>query len=214
MKILVADDHPFFREGFGNALTDLQAGIVITEADSGEAALEAVQQGGFDLVFLDLLMPGMHGFECIDKMKAAFPELRVVVVSGLEQPKDIQNAFRHGATGYLPKTLHGDVMRNALRLVLAGGTYLPPAALKGAEKTSAGFGGCTPETLADGIGKLTPRQHEVFTRLGEGKSNREIAAELGLSVSTVKIYVTGVLKALQISNRTQAGILASKKTGP
>jgi len=101
-------------------------------------------------------------------------------------------------------------MINALRLILAGGTYLPPAALKDGGKASASFNNCLPNALGETLDKLTPRQRDVFVRLGQGKSNREIADDLGLSVSTIKIYVTGLLKALQFSNRTQAGILASK----
>lgn len=212
MKILLADDHPFFREGFRQALISLQADIDVAQADSCETAMQTIEKEKIDLIFMDLLMPGMQGLECIEKAKQAFPELRVVVVSALEDPNDIQQAFHHGATGYLPKTLEGEVMMNALRLILAGGTYLPPAALEKGKKTAAPFNGCVPDALGNTLGKLTPRQQEVFAKLGEGKSNRQIADELGLSVSTIKIYVTGVLKALQISNRTQAGILASKKT--
>ena len=106
--------------------------------------------------------------------------------------------------------MKGDVMINALRLILAGGTYLPPAALQDRGKASTSFNNCVPSALTETLEKLTPRQRDVFSRLGQGKSNREIADDLGLSVSTIKIYVTGVLKALQMSNRTQAGILASK----
>ena len=173
--------------------------------------MQAITEDNLQIVFLDIQMEeSISGCECIQKVTKTSPELRIVVVSALEGPRDIQEAFHHGATGYLPKTLKGDVMINALRLILAGGTYLPPAALKDGGKASASFDNCIPNALAETLEKLTPRQRDVFARLGQGKSNREIADELGLSVSTIKIYVTGVLKALQISNRTQAGILASK----
>jgi len=210
MKVLIADAQPFFREGFRQALTDLQADMNIAEADSCETVMQAITEDGLQIVFLDIQMEGANGFECIQKVTQTSPDLRIIIVSALEEPRDIQEAFHHGAAGYLPKTLKGDVMINALRLILAGGTYLPPAALKDGGKTSASFNNCIPNTLAETLEKLTPRQRDVFSRLGQGKSNREIADELGLSVSTIKIYVTGVLKALQISNRTQAGILASK----
>ena len=211
MKVLLADEQPFFREGFRHALISLQADMDIVETDSYEAVMRAVEKDNIDIIFLDILMQGTHCFDCIDQAIKISPELRIVVVSALEEPLDIQRAFHHGATGYLSKTLKNNVMINALRLILAGGTYLPPAALKKGRGTSASFNGCVPSLLVEAIEKLTPRQRDVFTRLGQGKSNREIADELGLSISTIKIYVTGVLRTLQISNRTQAGILASKK---
>lgn len=210
MKVLIADDHSLFRKGFRQALASLQSDIDISEANSFQAVSQILEKDSVDLVFLDLLMPGMNGFENIKKISETFPGTRIVVVSALEDANDIQQAFHHGASGYLPKTLVSEVMMNALRLVLAGGTYLPPKVLNKKEKTAAPKG-ALPENLDDSLTQLTPRQREVFALLGEGKSNRDIAGELGLSVSTVKIYVTGVLKALNISNRTQAGILASKE---
>lgn len=203
MRILVADDHALVREGLVHTLQELDPAAEIIEADSA-AAVHAALTGsaGFDLALLDLFMPGVEGFDLFAAVCDRFPELPVVVLSASEEPAHVRKAIDCGASGYVPKSSGREVMLNALRLVLAGGLYLPPATLSGgADEAPAAAARLL-------LGSLTPRQREVLRLLGAGLSNKEIARQLGLSENTVKIHVTAILRSLQVSNRTAAVVLA------
>ena len=204
MRILVADDHALVREGLVHILRELDPAAEIIEADSAAAVHVALVGGaGFDLALLDLFMPGVEGFDLFTDVCDRFPELPVVVLSASEEPAHVRKAIDCGASGYVPKSSGREVMLNALRLVLAGGLYLPPVTLAGgADEAPA------PAAAHLLLGSLTPRQREVLRLLGAGLSNKEIARQLGLSENTVKIHVTAILRSLQVSNRTAAVVLA------
>lgn len=204
MRILVADDHALVREGLVHTLRELDPAAEIVEADSASAVHAALAGGpGFDLALLDLFMPGVEGFDLFAAVCDRFPELPVVVLSASEEPAHVRKAIDCGASGYVPKSSGRDVMLSALRLVLAGGLYLPPATLAGGDDAAA-----VPAPAQQLLGSLTPRQREVLRLLGAGLSNKEIARRLGLSENTVKIHVTAILRSLQVSNRTAAVVLA------
>jgi DNA-binding NarL/FixJ family response regulator len=208
MKLLVVDDHPLFREGLRSVLDALGNDVKVTEARDFGEALSALQPGAdFDLVLLDLRIPGMDDISGIKQLRDRAPDVPVVVVSALEDRRVVAEAFQNGAIGYIPKTSNSEVMVNALKLVLAGGKYLPPI-MAGAYDTGLGTGngeGSRPHDMP----RLTRRQRDVLALIGHGKSNKEIADTLGLAEGTVKIHVTAILKALKASNRTQAAIAAA-----
>jgi DNA-binding NarL/FixJ family response regulator len=209
MKLLVVDDHPLFREGLRNVVDALGSDVQVTEARDFSEALSALQPGAdFDLILLDLRIPGMEDSSGIKRLRDRAPDVPVVVVSALEDRRVVAEAFQHGAIGYIPKTSNSEVMINALKLVLAGGKYLPPI-MAGAYDTGLGTGtGDGGKPPADAP-RLTRRQRDVLALIGHGKSNKEIADTLGLAEGTVKIHVTAILKALKASNRTQAAIAAA-----
>jgi DNA-binding NarL/FixJ family response regulator len=204
MRILVADDHALVREGLVHTLSELDPAAEIIEADSAEAVY-AVLAGGatFDLALLDLFMPGVEGFDLLTTVCDRMPDLPVVVLSASEDSSHVRKAIDCGASGYVPKSSGRDVMLSALRLVLAGGVYLPPTTLAGGAE-----GAPAPVAAHLLLGSLTPRQREVLRLLGAGLSNKEIARQLGLSENTIKIHVTAILRSLQVSNRTAAVVLA------
>lgn len=208
MKLLVVDDHPLFREGLRNVLDALGNDVQVTEARDFSEALSALQPGAdFDLILLDLRIPGMEDSSGIKQLRDRAPDVPVVVVSALEDRRVVSEAFQHGAIGYIPKTSNSEVMINALKLVLAGGKYLPPI-MAGAYDTGLGTGAADAAKTSDQP-RLTRRQRDVLALIGHGKSNKEIADTLGLAEGTVKIHVTAILKALKASNRTQAAIAAA-----
>jgi len=212
MRILVADDHALFREGLRYILKDLSQSIEIVEAETFDEAVRAAETvDGIDVVLLDLSMPGMSGLSTVREMKSRFPDLRLVVLSASEERADVRQALRFGAKGYIPKSSSRDVMVSALRLVLSGGTYLPPFLLEAeGDGDSSSHASNSSDLNGGGHDGLTPRQLEVLRCLAEGKSNKEIARELGLAEGTVKIHIAGILKALKVSNRTQAVIAAGR----
>lgn len=213
MKILIADDHELIRQGLRQTLQSGTLDAEVLEARSAEETLAIVaSQRDLGLVLLDLFMPGTGEFELLERLCNDFPELPLVVLSGSRNPSHMRHCIDAGAAGFIPKSAGADVMLKAIDLVLAGGLYIPPELLQPGGETA----GLPPElqpasALATEIpDSLTHRQIEVLRLLGDGMSNKRIARQLGLSENTVKIHVTSILRALELDNRTQAGIVAQK----
>jgi DNA-binding NarL/FixJ family response regulator len=206
VKILVADDHAMFRDGLRYALASLDDDVEILEAkDCAEALALVGSHPDLDLVLLDLAMPGMDGLAGLHALRARRPAVPVVILSGSEEPADARRALDRGAMGFIPKSSSSSVMLGALRLVLSGGVYLPPAFLEHFQTGRTLSGAPSIETLG-----LTPRQHDVLRLLGKGQSNKEIARVLGLAVGTVKLHISAILRALGVGSRTRAVIAAAR----
>jgi DNA-binding NarL/FixJ family response regulator len=211
MKILIGDDHLLFREGLRRLLEQLHADASFVEAGTFGEVIEHCRSGErFEVVLIDLNMPNWPGFDGIREVQALQPGTPVVIVSASEALNDIRGALDHGATGYIPKSSSVKVMLGALNLVFSGGIYVPPGALTfGAEPSGRRRPLETAAERSAGYG-LTQRQREVLDCLRAGKSNKQIAYELGLSEGTVKIHVTAIFKSLGVKNRTQAVIAAAQ----
>ncbi|WP_209880316.1 LuxR C-terminal-related transcriptional regulator [Azospirillum soli] len=220
MNVLIADDHLLFRDGLRRLLSQFNENMTFFEASSFDDVRRLCDAGTeFDLILLDLGMPGWTGFSALGDIHQRLPRALLVVVSGSEKRSDLLAALENGAAGYIPKSSSAKVLLGALQLVLAGGVYLPEQAIRGdrvadfagAPATAAGIRADDPfSQLAGGAGdQLTPRQREVLTRLRDGKSNKQIAHELGLTEGTVKVHVTAILRHLGVRNRTQAAITAN-----
>jgi DNA-binding NarL/FixJ family response regulator len=201
-RVLIADDHPLFRAALREAMGGEAAEI--SEAGSFDAASKTLEaDSSFDLVLLDLTMPGVSGFSGLMYLRAQYPALPVVVVSANEDPTVIRRCMDFGASGFIPKTLGVDEMREAVRAVLAGETWSPPDVdLAGPDDGSA--------KLAARLGTLTPQQVRVLMMLSQGLLNKQIAYELSVSEATVKAHVSAILAKLGVESRTQAVIAASK----
>ncbi len=202
MKILLADDHPLFREGVKPLLGKLAQKVEVYEAPDYPTLLDLAKTvPDLELALLDLFMPGMHGMEGVRRFRAAFPAVPVIMLSATEQPEHVQGAMEAGASGFITKSSPSEVILNAVKLVLAGGAYLPPAMLQ--------RGGGPLQPLPD-HSQLTPRQRDVLLELAQGKSNRQIAAALDLTEGTVKIHLAAIFRILQVNNRTEAVLMAQK----
>jgi len=211
MKILLADDHALFREGLCHVLRALIDEVSIIEAaDYPEAIRAARQHQDFDLVLLDLKMPGMDGLAGVESMLRERPEVPLVVISAVIDRHFVLGAIDHGAAGYIPKTLSGKVLIGALNLILSGGIYLPVEALS----SNTNSVGVNPVGSNGGAGvpppKLTRRQTDVFSLLALGLSNKEIGHQLAVSEGTVKLHVGALLKKFGVNNRTQAAVKAAR----
>ena len=215
MKFLVADDHAVFRVGLVYLLQKLDPEASISEAsDYAEALVIAEREADLDLILVDLLMPGIDGFNGLSSLREKTHSAPIMVVSARENPAYVQASLGHGAMGYLPKSSSSDVMTSAIRLVLSGGMYLPPALLG---HRDGGFGSGSMESnlnqprLSDQVARnLTRRQRDVMRLLALGRSNKAIAQELELAEGTVKVHVSAIFKALNVTNRTEAVIVAGK----
>jgi DNA-binding NarL/FixJ family response regulator len=214
LKILIVDDHPLIREALRQVLQALDRQLELLEAQSGDEALELTRLNqDTSLILLDLALPGVDGFEVLRRLRDGFPGIPVVVVSAHDNAETVMRVIDAGAMGYIPKTSTTPILLNALRLVLSGGVYLPPEVLRrhGAIAPAAPQPAVGPAQLRDPreIG-LTERQAQVLALLVQGKPNKLICRDLNLAEGTVKIHVTAVLKALGVTNRTQAVIAVGK----
>ena len=201
-RVLIADDHPLLRDALARTLRAVEPDAVVVEAGDFDAAVSALQaQPAPDLALVDLHMPGMRALDGVQRLRRLFPALALAVASGDDDPAQMRAVLAAGAVGFLPKADAPALLQQALRLLLAGGSYLPPQALAGARAGAA---------PPPGAAALTPRQLDVLRCLGRGDPNKVIARELGLTEGTVKIHLAAILRALQARNRTEAVIVARR----
>ena len=217
MKILIADDHDLVREGLRHALQALITDVEILEARSAAEVQSLIALNTkFDLVVLDLVMPGAGGFDLLGKLCDQLGNTPVLVLSASDDAATIRRVLDCGAAGFVPKNTPHEVMLGAFKLVMAGGVYVPPTLL--ARNNAANNREITlqPGDFPSTSGRaalateLTERQREVLALLERGLPNKQIARQLGLSEHTVKIHVAAILNALGVTNRTQAVIVAQQ----
>ena len=201
MRVLLADDHKLVRDALAFYCSRLGDDVEVLQAETYDQAAElAAQAPSLDLIILDLNMPGSTGFDGLDSMRKRYPDIPIVILSGSIRHQDMSRALERGANGYLPKTLVGDAMLNALRLVMSGEKFIPSALYD--EAGSANEASDIPSDSP--LRNLTPREMDVLEHLIEGKANKQIAALLDLQVVTVKLHMKGILRKLGAANRTHA----------
>lgn len=198
MKILIADDHALYRGALAQVAKQLADDVATVEANDWSTAIEqAKQHPDLGLAVLDLTMPGMDSFEGLKQFIELSEFTPVVVVSGSENVQDMRRALDLGAMGYIAKSESTPILLTALGLVLSGGIYIPPRLLQ--TKLSAPVKPSGPTQR-----ELTPQQVKVLRAITQGKSNKEIAQEMGLSVATVKAHTGAIFKTLNVTRRYDA----------
>ena len=203
--LLIADDHPLFREALRGAVARVLPDVHLHEADSVESLHALVEaHPTADLLLLDLNMPGAQGFSALVHLRALQPGLPVVVVSAREEPAVMRRALDHGAFGFIPKSTDALTLGEAIMTVLAGDRWAPAPAWTAAPTDPS------EHDAARRLRELTPQQFRVLQMLGEGLLNKQIGFELGVSEATVKAHVTAILRKLGAGNRTQAVLVAGR----
>lgn len=212
MQVLIADDHPLFRDALRHVATQAVEAADCVEAHDFAQAVEALDEDNpFDLILLDLNMPGMDGFTGLLRLRDATPETPIVIVSASEDKDVVERALTCGAVGFIPKSTPKDEMIAAIGLVLEGGVYRPNDTPK--PPPSRRSLGPSDAELMEGLGSLTRRQRAVLSLLARGRSNKQIAFELDVTNTTVKAHVTAILRKLKVTSRTQAVIVARQIDG-
>ena len=223
MRCLVADDHALIRDGIKLLLREIDENAVIFDACYGKEVREIVANNAdFDFILLDFYLPGTDTLELLRELSDRYPNIPLIVFSGVENPALMRKSLDCGASGFIPKSSDNELVLHAIKLVLSGGVYTPPSMLRyPGDEISPAEEMHTNDTRPDlpmdlRPGRrtkvsLTERQLEVLRLISQGKTNREIAEALQLSANTVKVHITAIMQVLQTTNRTEAVIVAREK---
>ena len=213
MKFLLVDDHHLIREALHGVLKELRFNAVILEAPNSAQAMQTIAENtDTNLILLDLGLPDRDGFLVLEELRQRYPAISVVVLSATQDRSNVVKALDLGASGYIPKSARREVMLGAIQLVLAGGIYIPPQVLEREVLSEA----ATKPTGREQIGSwcselgLTDRQIDVLALMMQGMNNKTICRILNLAEPTVKNHVTAILRALKVTNRTEAVIAVNK----
>lgn len=202
-EILIADDHPLFRSALLQALSaGLPGALKLTEAGT-IAELQSLleQRSNWDLVLLDLNMPGAHGFSGLVLLRSQYPHIPVIVISAQEEAAVVRRARDFGASGFIPKSSSLEVIQASVQAVLDGDVCWPPQVDESVSPLSA-----EQETISAQLASLTPQQFRVLSMVCDGLLNKQIAYELNVSEATVKAHVTAIFRKLDVRTRTQAAL--------
>lgn len=219
MRILVVDDHTLFRRGLTAILSRSRELAVVGDAgDAGEAQRRAAELRP-DLILLDNHLPGVNGVDAVPALKAALPDVRIILLTVSEDENDLAAALRAGANGYLLKTMDADALVASILRVMRGESVVADemtsklvAVYRGAASGGGSPVAADDETSPTGVSplsQLSPRELEILRAIARGESNKVIARELGIAEPTVKIHVQHVLRKLNVASRVQAAVIAA-----
>lgn len=201
MRVLVADDHPLYREAVARQIMRLLPDAMVEEAASMDAALAAAEASRPDLFVFDYYMPGMSAL-AVARLAQDFADIPILVLSGGASPQEVQAVLQAGARGFLPKTATPEQFNHTIHMILAGGTSVPAEMLLPA----AG----APDGSPAWLGTLTPRESDVLRAVARGLSNKEIARELDLAEVTIKLHLSAIFRKMGVRSRTEAAMFASR----
>ena len=205
IKVIIIDDHTLFREGLQRLLTRHEIDV-ISSVSNGDDGLKSIKNLSPDIILLDLRMPDLSGIEVLKNIRQINKTLPVVMLTTSDDEKDLIEALRNGASGYLLKDMEPDDLVVALKDVLKGETIVAPNLVQILAKFHQGDD--TEINITNLISTLTPRENEILELLAEGQSNKLIAKNLGISDGTVKLHVKSILRKLEIHSRVEAAVIA------
>jgi two-component system response regulator DegU len=216
IKVLIVDDHPFFREGLRNILSTTDDLQVVGEAQDGAEALKTVQSLQPDVVVMDINIPVLNGMQATRHIKDAYPDIKIIMLTAYDDDEQIYHAIRNGASAYYPKDVAPDHLIEVIRHVNQGNYVVNEQLMNQREieqwmsEALEQFG----NVLLDAEEKFMPlstRETEILRLITRGLSNKEIAYTLGISHQTVKNHMTSILRKLDVEDRTQAAVFALRK---
>jgi DNA-binding NarL/FixJ family response regulator len=206
ISLLIADDHPLYRDALRGALHDSLPDLTLLEAENFGQTIEVLEKTpDLDLLLLDLHMPGSGDLYGLIHIRKLYPDLPVAVVSGTEESEIISKIISLGALGFIPKTTGAEDIAKAVNTILEGDTWLPERITRQLENVDEQF-----SELADKVSSLTPAQYKVLCFMRDGLLNKQIGYNLDIAEATVKAHVTAIFRKLGINNRTQAVLIASQ----
>ena len=208
--IVIADDHPLFREALKLAVSSTLVDTLVTEADSAASLFTTLNEhDDVDLLLLDLGLPDAQGFSALLQTRSNHPGLPIVVISGHDEPNIVSRTLAHGAAGFVPKSASGATLMEALRTVLEGRAWVPPHLASTGLAASSGLDAAESEA-ATLVSSLTPQQFRVLVMLCSGLQNKQIGVQLNVTEATVKAHMRAIMEKLGVSNRTQVVLMAQR----
>jgi len=196
IRLLLADDHPLIRAGFKSMLVKNEHFEIVGEAENGTDLLALTDELSPDMILTDISMPGMNGLEALQKVKKQYPDIKCIVLTMHEEREYIMNALKTGAEGYLLKSIEGPELEKAILVVFHGGKYFSPLI------TSILADSVARPELPE-VGDITPREKEVLELVAQGKSTKQIADLLGISIRTVESHRINMLKKMKVNNTAE-----------
>jgi len=210
-QILIADDHPLYREAIAGVISSTFPDVTLYEAEDFQSAQKVLEEhDDLDLVLLDLNMPGMDGLNGLIQMRNDSPEVPVAMISAEEDREVVLHAITYGAVGFISKTTSRENIGEAISQILEGEVYLPSDIIRSGKQSTSKSRGDTQSIDPKLLSSLTRRQLLVLERMSKGESNKQIAYELNIAETTVKTHVSAILSKLDVHNRMQAVLCASK----
>lgn len=205
-QVAIADDHPLFRAALKQAINECLDNPITIETDNFDDLLVKIEYAPIlEIVFLDLHMPGNHGFTGLTQLRNHYPDLVVIMVSSENNPATMQKAINFGAAAFIPKSADLSIINQAIQSVLDGEIWLPESAIFNDNEQNS-TENAEHQKLAKQLGQLTPQQYVVLTMIADGQLNKQIAYELDIKETTVKKHVSAILLKLEVNNRTLAGL--------
>jgi DNA-binding NarL/FixJ family response regulator len=210
LRILLADDHVMFRRGIAALLSNRPDAVVVGEAGDGEQAISLARSTAPDVILMDIGMPKVGGLEAIRLIKQEMPNIQIIVLTISDNDQDLFTAIKNGAQGYLLKSMEPTQLFETLDATRRGEVLLPRTAL---DKIRQGFREPEKETTKrrEQVDGLTPRESEILKLVAKGVTNKEIATELCITESTVKLHLHNILEKLHLQNRIQLAIYAVRQ---
>lgn len=206
MRVLITDEQSLFRDGLSLRLQQINSDITIIQAANLADMYKILsKEKDLDFLILDIDLTELNTTEIINKIKASNPNTKIIAISSSEDIRNIKRVLSFGVKGYIPKRLDSNILSGALKLILDGGTYIPPIMLDNNINSNI-----YNQTISPLKKNLTNRQSQVLDLIAQGKSNKQIAYDMGVSEATVKLHINALLRSLKVNNRTQAVITAQK----
>jgi len=217
IKVMVVDDHPFFRQGLRDVLSAEQDLRIIGEASDGEEALRLIRELGPDVVVMDVNIPSLNGIQVTRKLRMERSPVNVVILTAYDDEEQVFHAIRAGASAYYPKDVTPETLVTAIREVSRGHYVIGDLVMDEAQlapwllKETQRFGATELDMGEEPFNPLSPREMEILQLITYGMSNKEIAHRLGISHQTVKNHITAILHKLGVKDRTQAAVYTLRR---
>jgi len=205
IRILIADDHPMFREGVVQSLASEKDFTIIGQASNGKNTIEMAKELLPDVLLLDITMPDQDGITITKKISATFPVIQIIMLTASENEDDLMKALKAGARGYVLKGISAKELVKVVRTIVAGGTYISP------DMANMILFELSQPSQPDPLSELSDREKEILKLVAKGYTNREIGAQIHLSEKTIKHYMTNILQKLQVRSRVEAALIVQKR---
>jgi DNA-binding NarL/FixJ family response regulator len=205
IRILIADDHPMFREGVVQSLASEKDFAIIGQASNGKNTIEMAKELLPDVLLLDITMPDEDGITITKKISAAFPVIQIIMLTASENEDDLMKALKAGARGYVLKGISAKELVKVVRTIAAGGTYISP------DMANIILFELSQPSQPDPLSELSDREKEILKLVAKGYTNREIGTQIHLSEKTIKHYMTNILQKLHVRSRVEAALLVQKR---